>query len=254
MYKFLVVDDEEIVRRGFRTKIPWGELGFEFLEPCENGREALTVIGRERPDVVMTDICMPLVDGLEVAAHIADTYPEITVVVLSGYDDFEYARSAMRSRVVEYLLKPITSSELGVVVRRLKEGLDLGVARSANVIEITDNASPFPVDFAKAKVEEAQRYLERNFTSKRISVETACRDLAVSASYLSRLLRKHLGKTFIDLLTEKRIERAKELLSTSDLKTYSIADAVGLRDPHYFSTIFRKSTGVTPSEYRSHVH
>ena len=88
MYKFLLVDDEEIVRRGFNKKIAWAEAGFEFLEPCQNGREAIQRIEQEHPDVVMTDICMPLVDGLEVAAYIADRFPEIIVIVLSGYDEF----------------------------------------------------------------------------------------------------------------------------------------------------------------------
>src|SRR5512135_2227081 len=112
MYKFLAVDDEEIVCRGFRKKIAWEEAGFEYLEPCKNGREAMVRIALEHPDVVMTDICMPLVNGLELANYIADQFPEIIVFILSGYDEFEYARAALRSRVVEYLLKPITSQEL----------------------------------------------------------------------------------------------------------------------------------------------
>ena len=125
MYKFLVVDDEEIVRRGFRNKIEWTEAGFEYLPPCKNGREAIERIKQDHPDVVMTDICMPLVDGLEVAADIANHFPEIIVkIILSGYDEFEYARSALRNNVVEYLLKPITSGELIELVAKLKIRLD----------------------------------------------------------------------------------------------------------------------------------
>lgn len=250
MYKFLAVDDEEIVRRGFRDKIPWQELGFEFLEPCENGRDALNVIRRERPDIVMTDICMPLVDGLEVAAQIADHFPEITVIVLSGYDNFEYARSAMRSRVVEYLLKPITSRDLTTIVRKLKERLDRGSGKAGDASDTDEGGSPMTSSFAEAKIIEATHYLRRNFVNKKLSVETACRDLAVSASYLSRLLKRHIGKSFVEILTEYRMERAKVLLSESDLKTYAVAEAVGFDDPRYFSTVFRKSTGLTPTGFR----
>lgn len=124
MYRFLMVDDEEIVRRGFRRKIDWERLGFEFLEPCENGEQALEAIRSLHPDVVMTDIYMPKVDGLAVAAYAAEHHPEIVVVILSGYDEFEYAQKAIRSKVFEYVLKPVTSRDLTGLLGRLKERLD----------------------------------------------------------------------------------------------------------------------------------
>ncbi len=124
MYKFLMVDDEEIVRRGFRRKIDWEALGFEFLEPCENGEQALAAIQAHHPDVVMTDIYMPRVDGLAVAAYAAEHHPEIVVVILSGYDEFEYARQAISSRVFEYVLKPVNSRELTTLLGRLRDRLD----------------------------------------------------------------------------------------------------------------------------------
>jgi two-component system response regulator YesN len=263
MYRFLLVDDEEIVRRGLREKIAWAEAGFEFLEPCQNGREAIQRIAREHPDVVMTDICMPLVDGLELAAHIADRFPEIIVIILSGYDEFEYARSALRSRVAEYLLKPITSREFSALIAKLKTRLDETSSRRAGW-QIAGAQSKFPTSdgtsdlfgtkglpsFALAKVTETQEYIERNFAKKKLSLDEICRDLFISPSYLSRLLKHHLGKTFVNILTDFRVEKAKQLISDSDMNIYAVADAVGFSDPHYFSTVFKKVTGVTPSEYR----
>lgn len=259
MYKFLAVDDEEIVCRGFRKKIAWEEAGFEYLEPCKNGREAMVRIALEHPDVVMTDICMPLVNGLELANYIADQFPEIIVFILSGYDEFEYARAALRSRVVEYLLKPITSQELFEVIKKLKFRLD----QNANQLRALKTAKPearFPTSdlsimkgsssLAIAKVIEAQEYMERNYAQKGLSFDEICRVLYISPSYLSRLIKRYLGKTFVDALTELRIEKAKQLLENSDLKTYEIAEAIGIGDPHYFSTIFKKTTGMTPSSYR----
>jgi two-component system, response regulator YesN len=266
MYKLLVVDDEEIVRRGFRKKIAWSEAGFEYLEPCKNGREAIQSIARDHPDVVMTDISMPLVDGLEVAAYIADRFPEIIVIILSGYDKFEYARSALRSHVAEYLLKPITSRELAALVAKLKTQLDEVASRRSEVESgITQSRFPAPDltseiltakgsrSFALTKVSEAQEYIERNFAQKKLSVDQICRDLFISPSYLSRLLKRHLGKTFIEVLTDFRVKKAKQLLAVSDLKTYAIAEAVGYSDPHYFSTIFKKVTGETPSEFKDSI-
>ena len=124
MYRFLMVDDEEIVRRGFQHKIDWTGLGFEFLEPCENGEQAIEALEALHPDVVMTDIAMPHVDGLGVAAYAAEHHPETVVVILSGYDEFEYAQSAIRSNVFEYVLKPVTSRDLTGLLGRLKARLD----------------------------------------------------------------------------------------------------------------------------------
>lgn len=259
MYKFLAVDDEEIVCRGFRKKIAWEDAGFEYLEPCRNGREAMVRIALERPDVVMTDICMPLVNGLELANYIADQFPEIIVFILSGYDEFEYARAALRSRVVEYLLKPITSQELYEVINKLKCRLDQNVnQRSTSKISQLQAQSPgSDLSIMKrsssqviAKVIEALEYMERNYAQQSLSLDEICRALYISPSYLSRLIKRYLGKTFVDALTELRIEKAKQLLACSDLKSYEIADAIGIGDPHYFSTIFKKTTGMTPSSYR----
>ena len=124
MYRFLMVDDEELVRRGFRTKIDWTNLGFEFLEPCENGEQAIEALQAFHPDVLMTDIAMPKVDGLGVAAYAAEHHPETVVVILSGYDEFEYAQKAIRSSVFEYVLKPVTSRDLAGLLGRLRTRLD----------------------------------------------------------------------------------------------------------------------------------
>ena len=124
MHKFLMVDDEELIRTGFREMIDWEGLGFEFLEPCANGHQALESVERFRPDVVMTDICMPQMDGLELCRALARDHPEVRVVVLSGHDDFEYARESLRSRVVDYLLKPVTSEELRSFLGRLAGDLN----------------------------------------------------------------------------------------------------------------------------------
>jgi two-component system, response regulator YesN len=124
MYRFLMVDDEEIVRRGFEKKIDWRGNGFEFLPPCENGRDAIEAIDRLQPDVVMTDIHMPHADGLCVAAHVMESYPQIVVVVLSGYDEFSYAQAAIQNRVFDYVLKPVTSRDLAALLLKIKAKLD----------------------------------------------------------------------------------------------------------------------------------
>ena len=513
MYKFLMVDDEEIVRRGFRKKIDWDSLGFEFLEPCQNGREAIEAIERLHPDVVMTDIYMPHVDGLAVAAHAAAHHPEVVIVILSGYDEFEYARKAIANRVFEYVLKPVTSRELTSLLVKLKARLDAdrrsrrderalreradigeGLLRSRTLLDLVTGAlivseevfhglfgfsprglacaaivakkasadaelsrvietavrparhalffspgedreailvfeanaqscdrvtaaiarnlaaagdhpptvgagrtyeswvdasrtfeeassalayrlvsgpgKPFLYTQARednpASLEELKSFKEmlcravvagdaeetnartaafqaalaqaelspqrvrheigalfagildafgdlgvspatvshdlgvdydwtverlrtaeetkdllarlsayagsvlaqrnipaprwkvldfkahvaRHYGEQNLSVQRVAESLAISASYLSKLIKRHLDTSFVDYLTDFRLARAKELLATTDLMTYEIAEAAGYPDAHYFSSIFKKRFGITPSEFR----
>jgi two-component system response regulator YesN len=119
-----MVDDEEIVRRGFATKIDWAQTGFDFLPPCVNGRDAIAAIDELRPDVVMTDIHMPHADGLAVANHVMERHPGIVVVILSGYDEFDYAQAAIRAKVFDYVLKPVSSRDLAALLAKLKDKLD----------------------------------------------------------------------------------------------------------------------------------
>ncbi|TVQ37499.1 MAG: response regulator [Spirochaetaceae bacterium] len=123
-YRFLIIDDEPIVREGIRDIIDWGALGFELVGACRDGREGLQALERLKPDVVLTDICMPFVDGLELAAWIAEQYPATRTVLLTGYDEFEYAQEAVKLKVSDFLLKPITADELRHILEKIRDELD----------------------------------------------------------------------------------------------------------------------------------
>ena len=128
MYKVLIVDDEEIIRCGLAERVDWAAVGFRLVGACADGREAMEVAGREEPDVVLTDICMPAADGLELALWAQEHLPHSIVVILSGYDEFEYAREAIRRNVAEYLLKPVSAKDIRSLFLRLKDRLDSGRA------------------------------------------------------------------------------------------------------------------------------
>jgi len=132
-YTLLLVDDEEIIRNGITRKINWEEVGFKLLTSSENGEEAIQIIQQEEPDVVITDICMPRVDGLEVARYVMDNYPDILVVILSGYEDFDYARQAITYNVHEYLLKPLSSRKIRELLGRIHQELDSRKAQKLNL-------------------------------------------------------------------------------------------------------------------------
>ena len=132
-YKVLLVDDEILIREAIRENIHWDEMGFELIADCENGREAMEVIRRTPPDLVLTDICMPYVDGIELARYIHENCPDTLTVIISGYDEFEYAKQAVRYQVMEYILKPVTPAELTEVLQKAKESLDETHAKSATL-------------------------------------------------------------------------------------------------------------------------
>jgi len=532
LYSFVIVDDEPEIREGIQNTIPWEELGFRFAGACADGGEAIELIERDAPDVVMTDINMPFMDGLTLSERILAVSPSTKVLILTGYDDFEYARKALQLQVHDFILKPLTPSELKETLVKLKKKLDedhgarrdlerlkkqlaeslplikerflnqlllFGVADAAeriayfglplptdgvsyhialldfdrrpegeefdldliaerNLIErMFDERSPgrpypallfqdaedrtvilswapdggllyreslkttemirsrllrsgfdpfsiglgetttsleclcdsyqealralahgqvrgggtivtyreltglsgsertpernwgkqiaaavrtaslepakkildemtdsfrskktvvdsyrralrgtltsllqlledleirdsdiFPEaedpfvelkelktpdqanawfsslleriiaffgsrqeNFAQGKVREATDYIEANYADPDLSLPTLCKDLYISISYFSAVFKKYKERTFVEYLTEVRIGKAKELLRTSNLKTYEIAERVGYRDSHYFSLSFRKIAGRPPTDYRN---
>lgn len=124
MYKVLLVDDEILIREAIGENIHWKELGYELIGVCENGKEAIEVIKKTPPDLILSDICMPYVDGIELSKYVYENYPDIKIVIISGYDSFDYAKSAIEYRVMEYVLKPVTASELSEVLLKMKKHLD----------------------------------------------------------------------------------------------------------------------------------
>lgn len=528
LYSFVIVDDEPEIREGIRDNIPWEKLGFRFAGACANGKDALELVDRTPPDVLMTDINMPFMDGLALCERLADAAPATKVLIISGYDDFEYARQALKLQVYDYIVKPVTPAEFKTVLIRLKETIDkdravvedmelikrrlaeslpelrerflnnlitgkirpeiiaervsyfdlglpckrsvylclsldfsyprsgenfdidiingrnvldrtlketvnniffldaedrltvilwgtdqdllyreglktaenlrhsfikngmgatvigvgepvdslgglpqshsdalralkvallrgkngvtayrelvgiIGAGREnrpswgksiASALKISDleearalisamiesfkgpqfnievyhetlrlvvasilqciedleipgteiipsDADPFAElksllslddvgfyftalserivaytgmrqeNFSRTKVREALEFLESRYSDPELSLQSICKELYISTSYFCAILKKYHNKTFVEQLTEVRMRRAMELLRTSALKTYEIAERAGYRDPHYFSLSFRKYSGTTPTEYR----
>ena len=120
LYKIMLVDDEEEVRKNIIRKINWEDAGFEVIGDAENGKDALEKIEQNEPDVVLTDIRMPYMDGLSMAEVIRQTYPSIKIVIFSGFDEFEYAKKAIKLNVIEYILKPVNVEELTAILKKIK--------------------------------------------------------------------------------------------------------------------------------------
>ncbi|RUS43544.1 response regulator [Cohnella sp. AR92] len=159
MYKLIIVDDEVLVRQAIKSQMNWAELGFECSGVYEDGADALESMEREEADVVLTDIGMPFMDGLELTRELAAKYPQAKVIILTGYDDFDYAQQALKLQAVDYILKPVTSSELGAVLSKLREELDAKRNREQDYEQLKrELAESMPV--------LRERFLERLMTSE----------------------------------------------------------------------------------------
>jgi two-component system, response regulator YesN len=141
MYKFLLVDDDVIIREGIRDNIPWERLGFSFIGDYEDGNQAIEAINKYKPDVILTDICMPFMDGLELANYIAESFPSTKIIVITGYDKFDYAQKAIKLNVYDFILKPITPDELIKILEKAKSDLDKERASKRNIINLRKKLS-----------------------------------------------------------------------------------------------------------------
>ena len=413
-YGILLVDDEEEVRSAILKKIDWAALGFDRVGDAENGEDALEKIEQFKPDVLMTDIRMPYMDGLELCKHVRRKYPAMKLLIFSGFDDFTYAQQAINLNVTEYILKPVNLEELTGILQRVVEkldeeiaqrrdldvlrnmfrdslpglrevffnslvrggmepdqirqqmdayGIDLANARKWDVIlsvierENTMEEAPLrrlsvkrfledslrsyyrfyafnspdgigmiaaidednsktslldlleeicrecqvmlgvtvtmgvghsctdltesPASFQSARealryrlsdqegqviyindlhwerdnsvvtaVSDAKAFIHEHFHDPDLSVDTICRNLHVSPNYFSTIFKKETGQTYIAYLTSLRLEKAVELLEHTDDKTYVIAEKIGYPDQNYFSYVFKKKYGVSPTKYR----
>lgn len=158
MFKLLIVDDEALVREAIQEGMDWERMGYVCIGACEDGVEALEFIGKEKPDVVLTDIGMPFMDGIELTQQLSVRYPDVKVIILTGYDNFEYAQQAVKMHVADYVMKPVTASEMEGILKRLGEQLD------------KENSHKRDYDRLKQQLNEnlpllKERFLERLATS-----------------------------------------------------------------------------------------
>ncbi|MDO5422370.1 MAG: response regulator [Eubacteriales bacterium] len=393
MLKVFLVEDETLIREGLRDIIPWQQYGYILVGDAGDGEQALPMIRKLQPDVLITDIKMPFMDGLALSSHVSREFPGTKIIIISGYDDFEYARQAIRIGVEQYLLKPITKTMLIRTLNEVREKIDSEreqknyleqfrnelTARFDEVSQIfssrhlagereaaehtgepagqDDESSLKNVDMAKidpqilqgflkdgtaeqveafveeyigsvydaagsrlfcqylmlnvrftvtayieslgypqedfidtlpalprgqnisvsilkeymcavlrcalelrdkeeqgsgsAIIRQALEYIDRNFADEAISLKEVAGYTNVTANYFSAVFSQEMGQTFVEYLTQKRMERAKELLRGTDRRASEIAAEVGYKDSHYFSYVFRKTQGCTPRDYRT---
>ncbi len=252
MIRVLIVDDEPIIRFGIKALIDWGKEGFEVVGEYANGIAALDTMLSQPVNIVITDIKMPLMDGLTLTREVMKLNPSCKVILVSSYNDFEYVREGLKLGVVDYILKhSLEPEELLEALRKCKERLDEEAHEpSASTAEPRGRAYGEPELHAEHNpIEKALEYIGKH-DLRTITLQEVADAVHVSKSYFSVLFKKTTGHNFIDYVIGLRLEKAKELLADSNLKIYVISEQAGFNDVKYFSKLFKKTCGVSPIDYR----
>ena len=237
-----------------------------------NPVQAMQQLEEIRPDLIITDVRMPLMDGLEFAHKAKVMLPDVEIVILSGYDDFSYAQTAIKIGVSDYLLKPIKKKDFQKMLRQMYQRIEDKIKQVSYMETMQRFADTSYRKIFAEKEEQAQDGSKSTFGGIRnenlsksilmaiayiqdhlqenISLAEVAEHINISKNYLSDLFRKELDVTFVNFVTHLRIEKAKHYLAETDMKMYEISSAVGYPDSAYFSTLFKKHTGKTLSEFR----
>ncbi len=245
MQKIIICDDETTIRHGLTELIRKHYPKLLISGAASNGFEAVSLILEHSPDVVIMDINMPGMSGIEVIEKINSQCPQTKFIILSGYSEFEYAQKAIRLKVFDYLLKPVDR-------KKLMETIDKALNTSLQEEIIAVNNTPGGTDLSLGS--DAVQYIYRNYKNPNLSLSNLAEVLHVSTSYLSRIFRKETDMSFSEFLTKVRMETAISLLgSCPEMSTLKISEETGYRNQHYFCKVFKLYKGLTPTEYRNSI-
>ncbi|MNB63315.1 putative response regulatory protein [compost metagenome] len=251
MINIMIADDEEVIRRGLEKITSRMDMEVKVIGSYGNGAEAwehLVGMASKDVDLLITDIKMPMMDGLRLIEKVREHNKNINIAVLSGFSEFEYARRAIKHGVLDYLLKPIDKVQLFELLKRVEDDKRKREAREDEELSDQQSQSEGGEHYV---IDQAKSFLEREYMHN-FELERLAETVGMNASYLSRLFKYKTGQTITDYLIGIRIGRAKLLLREHpDLKNYEIAEKVGYNDPVYFNKLFKKMCGVTPKDYKS---
>ena len=237
--RVLLVDDEIMIREGFKRLFDWEGHDCEVVGEAADGMEALAQIDALRPDIVIIDINIPIMNGLKVIRLSRMKHPDTAFVIVSGYDDFAYCREALRLQITDYILKPVNYEEFGTCIDNLKISL----------FQQRVSAAPEPEKQEERTIAGITRYLQEHLAEE-MSLSVLADEFHLNPQYISQLFRNEIGVNFLAYLTNIRIEKAKKLLLSTPLSVAEVAERAGYGDYRVFTKVFKKSEGVTPSQYR----
>ncbi|MBT2290404.1 response regulator [Paenibacillus albidus] len=263
MWKVLLVEDEVFVRESVREIIAWEELGFSVSGEAGNGAEALEMIRNDAPDLVITDIIMPQMDGVELLRKTREEGYASRFVMLTCMSDFEYVRQAMEYGASNYILKlSMSVNSLRETLRKISQELlkDHDTHKNNSTAAVAGSGMDETNDMKLApllpeevtshpEIQKILQYIHAHYPQD-ITVKSMSQYVMMGENYVSTLFKKKTGQTLIHYLHQIRINQAIQHLTQSDLPVYEIGNRVGFVNDNYFIKIFKRLTGQTPSQFR----
>lgn len=236
--RIIVIEDEKYTRKSLIRLIKQLDNSFDVIGEADNGLDGMMLIKTLRPDVVITDIVMPRIEGLDMIELLGPSAENIHFLVISGYADFELAKRAVRLPVTDYILKPITVEQLLKALKNIESQINRKTENTEN--EVNSEYSDITNYFCKS--------IEKNF-SKNLYLEDLAHELKITPEYAGNIFKKEYGQSFSAALGTRRISEAKKLLSSTNYKIYEVAFMSGYTDVQYFCRVFKKHTGMSAKQY-----
>ncbi|WP_438349336.1 response regulator transcription factor [Paenibacillus sp. FA6] len=260
MYTLLLVEDEELVRNGIKRLVPLSELNITEIIEANNGEEGLRLFESHHPDVVLLDINMPKMNGLDFARKIKELKPNVKIAVITGYDYYDYAVTALKIGIDDYVLKPVSKNDVFEVLSKLVNKMKSEEQQSKLqdvVMEFKTNMNnngqiQHVNDDAGYKASITQ-IVEANMSNPDFSLTILANQMGFSSGYMSVMFKRLFNISFQDYMVSIRLESAKLQLLISDMKMYEISSTVGFDNPNYFSVAFKKKFGLSPLQYRERI-
>lgn len=243
-YEVIVAEDEELILHNLVQKIN-NSYAFKVVGQAQTGSMALDLVKEHLPTLLITDIRMPMMDGMELLSRARDLYPDMKFIIISGFSDFEYAREAIQLKVYDYLLKPVSQKDINDVLSRLQKDLEL---------EGDDYKNYFSEDYAHTTpscIAELLHDFINTHYQKPLNLNMISQSMNYSQSYLTKVFVQKYNCTPVKYLNQIRFQKACHLLlHNPELSINNIAELTGYEDQGYFSRTFKKNTGMSPMQYR----
>lgn len=254
MLKIIIVEDEDMIRKGLVYTIDWLSMDCVVVAEAADGEEGLQKIIELEPDVVITDIKMHKMDGIEMIRQAMEQV-NFKSLILTSYAEFEYAKKAIQLKAYEYLLKPVDEEKIIETIQALQA--DLNKHRKEEFVSENMSSASGRLDFnyymqldksESGYVAKAIQKIQASYAN-RISVESISDELGVSSSFLSRKFKEVTNHSFLYLLNAYRVQQAIKLLNTGKYRIYEISDMTGFGDYKHFCNVFKKYTSMSPTGF-----
>lgn len=249
MWTVLLVEDEVFVRESVRKIIDWESLGFTVIGEAGDGAEAFACISRDKPDVVISDIMMPVMNGVDLLRKVREAKIESRFVMLSVMSDFEYVRQALEYGASNYILKlSMDVKSLEEALKKVAAELEASSHKALNPSASVSEAPHEPVT-DHPEINRILDYMHRNYMED-ITLTFMAQHVRMDVKYVSQLFKKKTGSNFLHYLHQLRIDHACRYLETTGMSVSEIGEKVGFANDNYFIKIFRRQCGMTPQSYR----